>query len=97
MGSTRKERQAAEARLRIALELFEAGVDMMRQNLRRRFPTESDAQIEGRLSAWLRERPGAEYGDAEGRRVDWQRTVAGSRRPSHKSRVSSTRSGNRTR
>jgi hypothetical protein len=38
----------------------------MRQNLRRRFPRESEEQIERRLLAWLRDRPGAERGDAGG-------------------------------
>jgi len=60
----------AAARLRLALELFEAGERMMRQNLRRRYPDESPEQIERRLSAWLSTRPGAEHGDAEGRPVD---------------------------
>lgn len=38
----------------------------MRQNLRRRFPGESEEQIEQRVLAWLRDRPGAEIGDASG-------------------------------
>lgn len=51
------------------LELFEVGVDLMRQNLRRADPDASPADIERRLEAWLRERPGAEDGDGVGRRV----------------------------
>jgi hypothetical protein len=57
----------AAARLRLALDLFATGVALMRQNLRRRFPQASDAEIGRRLTAWLGERPGAEHGDAEGR------------------------------
>jgi hypothetical protein len=46
----------------------------MRQNLRRRFPEASEAEIEARLIGWLQERPGAEAGDATGRSVPWPRT-----------------------
>jgi hypothetical protein len=60
-------------RLRLALELFDAGEDMMRQTLRRRFPDATDAEIQARLDRWLHERPGAEDGDAPGRRVAWPR------------------------
>jgi hypothetical protein len=45
----------------------------MRQNLRREHPDESEVQIEERLRAWLHHRPGAEFGDCEGRRVAWPR------------------------
>ncbi|MEQ8766511.1 MAG: hypothetical protein RL885_21535 [Planctomycetota bacterium] len=59
-------------RLRTAFELFEAGVEMKRQSLRRRFPDASDEEISAKIGEWLRERPGAEYGDAvgRGRRMD---------------------------
>jgi lauroyl/myristoyl acyltransferase len=63
----------AVARLRLALDLFEAGESIMRQNLRRRFPEASAAEIEGRLDAWLSERAGAEFGDAVGRPTTWPR------------------------
>lgn len=53
-------------RFRIALDLFETGEAIMRQNLRRRFPTESPEEIEQRLDAWLQNRPGADLGDAPG-------------------------------
>jgi signal transduction histidine kinase len=68
-------RDQAAARLRAALEMFETGVQMMRQNLRRNHPSLSDAEIEARVTAWLRERPGAEFGDAVGRRVPWPRSA----------------------
>jgi hypothetical protein len=54
-------------RLRIALDLHDAGVAMMRQNLRRQHPAASEQEIERMLAAWLRERPGAEHGDAVGK------------------------------
>lgn len=53
-------------RLLLAFDLFEAGVDMHRQTLRRRYPNADEAEIERRLDAWLLERPGAEHGDVAG-------------------------------
>ncbi|HXV63147.1 MAG TPA: hypothetical protein VEK15_20780 [Vicinamibacteria bacterium] len=58
-------------RFRIALDLFDDGVRLMRQNLKREHPDASEQQIEERLRAWLRHRPGAEDGDCPGRRLDW--------------------------
>jgi hypothetical protein len=55
---------------RATLELFEMGLDLMRQNLRRSYPMASDEEIERFLSEWLQERPGAESGDCPGRTVD---------------------------
>jgi hypothetical protein len=60
---------AAEA-FRTTLELFETGVALMRQNLRRANPDAPEEVIEESLGAWLHERPGAEYGDCPGRLVD---------------------------
>ena len=57
-------------KLEIALELFESGVAMMRENLKRQHPSESHAQIEERLRQWIRHRPGAEDGDCVGRKID---------------------------
>jgi hypothetical protein len=67
---------AAALRLRLALDLFEAGEAMMREVLRRREPGLSDADIETRLVAWLRERPGAPLGDAPGNAASWPRPGA---------------------
>lgn len=64
---------AMRARYRLALDLFEAAEEIMRQNLRRRFPEAGPDEIEARLVAWLHERPGAESGDAVGRSVSWPR------------------------
>ena len=60
-------------RLRIALDLFEFGTDMMRQKLRREAPEATDDEIQARLVAWLQERPGAELGDGAGRLGRWPR------------------------
>ena len=57
----------ASKRLQIAFELHRAGLVIMRQNLRRKFPDESDSEIEQRFLAWLHERPGARFGDGEGK------------------------------
>lgn len=56
--------------LRIALDLFDTGVALMRENLRRQHPHEDEADLARRLSAWLQRRPGAEDGDADGRSVN---------------------------
>ena len=65
--------EKAAARLRMALDLFETGVEMMRQKLRRDHPDLADHEVEARLGSWLRERPGAEFGDAVGRPATWPR------------------------
>lgn len=54
------------AAFQATLELFQVGVDLMRQNLRRRHPDASDEAIEQQLGQWLRERPGAASGDCSG-------------------------------
>jgi hypothetical protein len=63
----------AAASLRAALELFEVGVAMMRQTLRRHHPALGDLEIEARVRSWLSERPGATFGDAVGRPARWPR------------------------
>ena len=60
-------------RLRMTLRLHDEGVRLMRQNLRRRHPDASDAEIDRRLGEWLSERPGAEFGDGEGTPGSWPR------------------------
>jgi hypothetical protein len=55
---------------RATLDLFSTGIDIMRQNLRRRHPEATEQEIERRLHAWLLERPGAEAGDCPGRAID---------------------------
>jgi hypothetical protein len=53
----------AVGRFEVAVELHRTGVLLMEQNLRRRYPDESDDEIRKRLVTWLRTRPGAEHGD----------------------------------
>ena len=52
------------------LDLFNTGLELMRQNLRRQHPDANDDAIDRRLSQWLLERPGAELGDSAGRTVE---------------------------
>jgi len=50
----------AAARLRAAIEMHDDGVEIMRRNLRRRYPSASPAEIEERLRRWLRRESTAE-------------------------------------
>jgi len=63
--------QTAAMRFRLALDMFSTGEALMRQRLRRLHPSWSEERIEDAIVKWLRERPGAETGDAAGRPVDW--------------------------
>jgi hypothetical protein len=58
------------AAFRTTLDLFETGLTLMRQNLRRADPQASDAEIDRRLREWLHKRPGAELGDCAGPLLD---------------------------
>ena len=60
---------ACEA-FRVTLDLFETGVNLMRQNLRRAHPQAAEEEIDRLLREWLVQRPGATYGDSIGRVVD---------------------------
>ena len=60
-------------RLELAFDLYEAGEEIMRQNLKRRYPCAGREEIERRLAEWLCRRPGAELGDGVGRPVAWPR------------------------
>ncbi len=60
-------------RLRTALDLFEFGLDMMRQKLRRKSPDAGEDEIQAQLVARLQDRPGAELGDGVGRPSRWPR------------------------
>jgi hypothetical protein len=44
-------------RLRIALDMADTGIALMRQNLRRRHPDASTEDIDRLLRAWLHDRP----------------------------------------
>jgi hypothetical protein len=73
MISVSADSEAAARRLQLALDLFRAGEEMMRQRLRREHPGISPLDLESKLVAWLETRPGAEFGDAPGRPVPWPR------------------------
>jgi len=62
---------SAAERLRLALDLYATGEDIMRQNLRRRHPDATGEEIERLIIEWLRRRPGAEHGDSAGTPVPW--------------------------
>lgn len=44
------------ARLRIALDLFDLGEQMMRARLSREYPEWTEAQVQAAIEEWLRER-----------------------------------------
>ena len=73
MGTEATPHETPAQRLRLALDLFEFGTDMMRQKLRREHPDATEDEIQARLVAWLQERPGAELGDGVGRPGRWPR------------------------
>lgn len=54
-------------RMQTTFELFEAAVEIMRQNLRRRNPDAAEEEIDQGIREWLADRPGAEHGDGVGR------------------------------
>jgi hypothetical protein len=55
---------------RTTLDLFDTGLELMRQNLRRSHPEAGVDELERLLREWLLVRPGAESGDCPGRPVD---------------------------
>ena len=59
--------------MREAFELYDLGLDLMRQNLRRQYPAESEIAIERRLLEWRLHRSDAPNGDAEGPVVPFPR------------------------
>lgn len=64
------------AAFRTTLDLFDTGVELMSQNLRRRHPEATDDVIEQLLHEWLHDRPGATGGDCPGRIVDLKTRLA---------------------
>ncbi|HUL78560.1 MAG TPA: hypothetical protein VL691_14950 [Vicinamibacteria bacterium] len=63
---------SAAARLRLALDFFATGEGLTRQRLRRLHPGWTAREVEEGVAAWLRDRPGAQDGDAEGVPVAWK-------------------------
>lgn len=66
---------SAHDAFRTTLDLFEGGLALMRQNLRRAQTDATDEEIDHRLREWLRLRPGAEEGDSSGRPADLSRRI----------------------
>ncbi|MBP7777144.1 MAG: hypothetical protein KA371_08460 [Acidobacteria bacterium] len=58
-------------RFRTTVDLWATGLTLRRQAIRRNRPDASDEEVDALLTAWLQERPGAEWGD--GARPDWHR------------------------
>jgi hypothetical protein len=52
--------------LRTALEMFGLGESILREKLRRTYPSASADEIEAKVWEWLARRPGAVHGDAPG-------------------------------
>jgi hypothetical protein len=59
--------ESAAERLRIALDMYEFGEQMLRARLRREQPWAIDDEIESGIQRWLLTRPDAPIGDAVGR------------------------------
>jgi hypothetical protein len=53
-------------RFRVTLDLFDLGLQMYRQRMRREHPQYDEEAIEAEVQAWLFRRPGAEFGDFPG-------------------------------
>jgi hypothetical protein len=66
-------RVLAASRVRLALDMFVTAEAVQAQNLKRRYPDASEQELRTRLGEWLLARPGAEDGDAAGRRTGWPR------------------------
>jgi hypothetical protein len=59
----------------LAFELSDLAETMLRQTLRRKHPEAGEDRIEAMVLEWRLRRPGAEYGDCEGRPVPWPRST----------------------
>ena len=59
-GVGRGEAEEMAERLRVAFELFDDALDMMRLRLRRAWPDATQEAIELEIDRWIASRPGAE-------------------------------------
>ncbi len=57
---------AAEARLTEAIELFNVGVQLTSERLRREHPAATAAEVDDLVARWIHAHDGAEHGDADG-------------------------------
>jgi hypothetical protein len=60
-------------RFRVACELSDAAIRMVRARFRRENPDANEAKIDEMVDEWLATRPGAEHGDGVGHPVNWPR------------------------
>jgi hypothetical protein len=60
-------------RVRVACELSDAAIVLVRSRLRREKPAATEAELDALLDEWLATRPGAALGDGCGRPVVWPR------------------------
>jgi hypothetical protein len=70
MQADRRRQRILRDRLLVTLAMQAEGIAMQRENLRRRHPGASAAELDRRLREWLLDRPM----DAPGRLVSWPRT-----------------------
>ena len=68
----------AQERFLRAMEMYEAAEAAVREEFRQQNPTATEQEVEEHVLAWLRHRPGAEYGDGYGVPVPWPRRSNGS-------------------
>ena len=58
----------------VAIELLEMALKMRAERHRREHPDATTDEVEAVVHAWKVDRPGAPFGDAEGRSVPWPRS-----------------------
>ena len=63
--------EGMKARPEVALELADLAVEMYEAKVRRDDPGLTEEEVASRVATWRRTRPGAEWGDAMGRRIPW--------------------------
>lgn len=66
-----KPAESPAERVRVAFELHELAVAMLRQNYLRKHPAADEDEVEAAVLEWHARRPGADRGDCEGRPVAW--------------------------
>ena len=69
-----QEPEAVAERFRVTLDLMEAGILIMRQNIVRKYPEATPEEVVERLQALLIHRPGAEHCDGPSylRKREWR-------------------------
>ena len=73
-GSMNRVNERPDHPLEVAFALAELGARMVAERFRREHPDASEPEVEAAVRAWISDRPGAPFGDAEGRPVSWPRS-----------------------